>query len=87
MFLHVVGYDQRFSVIDNSFRISMETISRYFRKVLYAIGELRAKLKKAPIGQNPQQDSHETYIVSIFQSEEYFSSCHDMLLLLRITTF
>ena len=30
MFLHAVGHNQRFRVIHNTFRRSMETISRYF---------------------------------------------------------
>ncbi|KAM3367024.1 hypothetical protein ACQJBY_015976 [Aegilops geniculata] len=32
MFLHVVGHNQRFKVIHNTFRRSMETISRYFKQ-------------------------------------------------------
>jgi predicted chitinase len=40
MFLHVVGHNQRFRVIHQNFRRSMETVSRYFREVFYAIGEL-----------------------------------------------
>ena len=35
MFLHVVGHNQRFRVIHNTFRRSMETISRYFKQVLF----------------------------------------------------
>ncbi|WVZ83542.1 hypothetical protein U9M48_030679 [Paspalum notatum var. saurae] len=41
MFLHVVGHNQRFKVIGLTFRRSVETISRYFHQVLYAVGELR----------------------------------------------
>lgn len=40
MFLHVVGHNQRFRVIHQNFRRSIETVSRYFRQVLYAIGGL-----------------------------------------------
>ena len=36
MFLHVVGHNQRFTVIQGTFRRSSETISRYFRQVLFA---------------------------------------------------
>jgi predicted chitinase len=43
MFLHVAGHNQRFRVIHQNFRRSMETVSRYFREVLYAIGELRGR--------------------------------------------
>ena len=41
MFLHVVGHNERFRVVDLTFRRSAETISRFFQKVLYAVGELR----------------------------------------------
>ncbi|XP_071677104.1 uncharacterized protein [Lolium perenne] len=44
MFLHVVGHNQRFRVIHSTFRRSIETISRYFQQVLYAIGEIRGKM-------------------------------------------
>ncbi|WVZ89944.1 hypothetical protein U9M48_036289 [Paspalum notatum var. saurae] len=44
MFLHVVGHNQRFRVISMSFRRSIETISRYFQEVLYAVGELRNEM-------------------------------------------
>ena len=37
MFLHVVGHNQRFRVIHQNFRRSIETVSRYFREVLYAV--------------------------------------------------
>ncbi|XP_071680077.1 uncharacterized protein [Lolium perenne] len=47
MFLHVVGHNQRFRVIHNTFRRSTETISRYFQQVVYAIGELRGEIIKA----------------------------------------
>uniref|UniRef100_A0A452YMP3 DUF8040 domain-containing protein n=1 Tax=Aegilops tauschii subsp. strangulata TaxID=200361 RepID=A0A452YMP3_AEGTS len=53
MFLHVVGHNQRFMVIHNMFRRSMETISRYFKQVLFAIGELRGEMIRRPSGQTP----------------------------------
>ena len=53
MFLHVVGHNQRFKVIHNTFRRSCETISRYFKQVLFAIGELRHEMIKPPSGQTP----------------------------------
>ena len=53
MFLHVVGHNQRFRVIHNTFRRSMETISRYFKQVLFAIGELRGEMIRRPSGQTP----------------------------------
>lgn len=48
MFLHVVGHNERFRVVDLSFRRSRETISRYFQKVLYAVGEPRNELIVPP---------------------------------------
>jgi hypothetical protein len=37
IFFHVVGHNQRFKVMHNTFRRSTETLSRYFNQVLYAI--------------------------------------------------
>lgn len=51
MFLHVVGHNQRFRVIHQNFRRSIETVSMYFREVLYAVGELREELIRAPSGE------------------------------------
>ncbi|XP_072150600.1 protein ALP1-like [Setaria viridis] len=48
MFLHVVGHNQRFRVINMTFRRSPETISRFFHQVLYAVGELRNELIVPP---------------------------------------
>ncbi|WVZ70852.1 hypothetical protein U9M48_019488 [Paspalum notatum var. saurae] len=48
MFLHVVGHNQRFRVISLIFRRSIETISRYFQEVLYAVGELRNEMIVPP---------------------------------------
>jgi len=48
MFLHIVGHNQRFRVIHQNWRRSVETVSRYFKEVLYAIGELRHEMIKAP---------------------------------------
>jgi hypothetical protein len=48
MFLHVVGHNQRFRVVHQSFRRSIETVSRIFHQVLYAVGELRGELIRAP---------------------------------------
>ena len=55
MFLHVVRHNQRFRVIHQNFRRSMETVSRYFREVLYAVGELRGELIRPPSSQTPQK--------------------------------
>jgi hypothetical protein len=51
MFLHVIGHNQRFRVMHNTFSRSIETISRYFNRVLYAIGELRQEMIKPPFGE------------------------------------
>jgi hypothetical protein len=48
MFLHVVGHNQRFKVIEMTFRRSKETISRYFQEVLYAVGELHNEMIVPP---------------------------------------
>jgi hypothetical protein len=48
MFLHVVGHNQRFKVVHQSFRRSIEIVCRIFHQVLYAVGELRGELIKPP---------------------------------------
>ena len=48
MFLHVVGHNERFRVVDLTFRRSAETISRFFQKVLYAVGEQMNELIVPP---------------------------------------
>jgi len=48
MFLHIVGHNQRFRVVHQSFRRSIETIHRHFHQGLYAIGELRSEMIKPP---------------------------------------
>ena len=48
MFLHVVGHNQRFRVIHQSFRRSIETVHRHFHQVLYVVGELRNEMIKPP---------------------------------------
>ena len=53
MFLHIVGQNQRFGVIHDMFRRSMETISRYFKQVLYDVWELGGEMIKSPTGRTP----------------------------------
>ncbi|XBI08521.1 hypothetical protein VPH35_136243 [Triticum aestivum] len=53
MFLHVVGHNRRFRVVHNNFRRSMETISRRFKQVLYAVGELRGEMIRSRTGRTP----------------------------------
>ena len=50
MFLHVVGHNQMFRVVHQSFRRSIEIVNRHFHQVLYAVGELRAEMIKPPSG-------------------------------------
>ena len=63
MFLHVVGHNQRFRVVHMTFRRSIETINRYFREVLYAVGELRNEMILPPSTATPTKirDSHRWY--------------------------
>jgi hypothetical protein len=42
----------------NTFRRSIETISRYFNQVLYAIGDLRQEMIKPPSGEIPSKIRH-----------------------------
>lgn len=44
MFIHIVGHNQCYRVVHQTFRRSIETVHRYFREVLYAIGELRQEV-------------------------------------------
>ena len=44
MFLPVVGHNQRFRVIHNTFTRSIETISCCFKQDLFEFGELKAQL-------------------------------------------
>ena len=63
MFLHIVGHNQRFRVIHNVWRRSVETVSRHFKEVLYAIGELRDEMIKPPSAETPLKirNSHRWY--------------------------
>jgi len=58
MFLHIVGHNQRFRVIHQNWRRSIETVHRYFKEVLYAIGELRQDMIKAPSNETPLKISN-----------------------------
>jgi len=48
MFPHIVGHNQRFRVVHQSFRRSIEIVHRHFHQVLYAVGELRNEMIKPP---------------------------------------
>ncbi|WVZ81614.1 hypothetical protein U9M48_028969 [Paspalum notatum var. saurae] len=69
MFLRVVGHNQRFRVIHQNWRRSVETVSRYFKEVLYAIGELRNDMIKPSSTETPLKirNSHRWYL--------YFKDC------------
>nr|XP_020164914.1 protein ALP1-like [Aegilops tauschii subsp. strangulata] len=69
MFLHVVGHNQRFKVVHNTFRRSVETISRYFKQVLYVVGELRGEMIRSLTGRTP------TKIRTSTRWYPYFKDC------------
>jgi hypothetical protein len=48
MFLHIVGHNQMFRVVHQSFARSIETVHRNFHQVLYVVGELRNEMIKPP---------------------------------------
>jgi hypothetical protein len=48
MFLHTIGHNNRNAVVGKNFKRSRETVSRYFKLVLCAIGELRDDLIRPP---------------------------------------
>ena len=53
MFLLVVGHNHRFRALQPTFRRSIETISRYFHDVLFAVGELRNEMIRPPSTEIP----------------------------------
>ena len=65
MFLNIVGHNLKNRLVGTNFDRSGETISRYFNRVLRAIGELRNELISPPsmdtptkIGGNPRWDPY-----------------------------
>jgi hypothetical protein len=48
MFLHVVSHNQRFRVVHHPFRRSIQTVHKHFHQIMYAVGELRNEIMKAP---------------------------------------
>ena len=88
MFLHVVGHNQRFRVIHNTFKRSMETISRYFKQVLFAVGELRGEMIRRPSGQTPPKirGSPRWYPYFKVSSDNINFSWLDMLILFKLST-
>ena len=53
MFLHTIGHNVRNRVVATNFGRSGETVSRYFNKVLHAIGELRNDYIRPPSTATP----------------------------------
>jgi hypothetical protein len=60
MFLHIMGHNQRFRVIHKNWRRSNEIVSRYFKEVLYAIGEIRNDMIKPPSSETPLKITNST---------------------------
>ncbi len=65
MFLHTVGHNLRNRLVHTNYDRSGEKVSRYFNKVLNAIGELRDELIRPPsldtptkIAGNPRWDPY-----------------------------
>jgi hypothetical protein len=44
-----------FRLMHNTFKRSIEAISRYFNQVIYAIGKLRQEMIKPPSGETPSK--------------------------------
>jgi len=63
MFLHIVGHNQRFRVVKQNWRRSIETVHRHFKDVLCAIGELRQEMIRPPSNETPVKisNSHRWY--------------------------
>ena len=80
MFLNTVGHNLRNRLVRTNFDRSGETVSRYFNKVLHAIGELRDELIRPPsldtpnkIAGNPRWDPYfKVWHLSISFSDFYF---------------
>ena len=69
MFLHTVGYNIGNRVIGASFGRSGEVVSRYFQRVLHAIGELRDDLIRKPSLET------QTKIEGNYRWDPYFKVC------------
>ncbi|XP_015612739.1 uncharacterized protein [Oryza sativa Japonica Group] len=69
MFLHTVGHNLRNRLVRTNYGRSGETVSRYFNKVLHAIGELRDELIRPPSLDTP------TKIAGNPRWDPYFKDC------------
>lgn len=69
MFLNTIGHNLRNRLVGTNFDRSGETVSRYFNKVLRAIGELRGELIKPPSLETPNK------IAGNYRWDPYFKDC------------
>jgi hypothetical protein len=93
MFLHTIGHNVRNRVIATNFGRSSETVSRYFNKVLHAVGELRKDYIRPPssatpakIAGNPKWDPYfkvQLYLSYHFSGHKSFLGCLYALILLQ----
>jgi hypothetical protein len=93
MFLHTIGHNVRNRVIATNFGRSSETVSRYFNKVLHAVGELRKDYIRPPssatpakIAGNPKWDPYfkvQLYLSYHFSEHKSFLGCLYALILLQ----
>ncbi|XP_072151850.1 protein ALP1-like [Setaria viridis] len=70
MFLNTVGHNLRNRVVGTNFDRSGETVSRYFNRVLRAVGELRGELIRPPPLETP------TKIQGNHKWDPYFKDCN-----------
>jgi hypothetical protein len=89
MFLHVVGHNQRFRVVHQTFRKLIKTVSRIFHQVLYAVGELRADLIKPPsTATHPKiMGSHRwSSFIKVLVNQEHYFLVHTHVIILAYAT-
>ena len=65
MFLNTVGHNLRNRLVGTNFDRSGEIVSRYFNKVLRAIGELRGELISPPVYGHTKQNCRELQMGSL----------------------
>ena len=55
MFLHTLGHNLRNRVVATNFGRAFSTVSKYFREVLHAIGELRNEYIRPASSETPKK--------------------------------
>jgi hypothetical protein len=55
---NIVGHNQRFRVVKQNWRRSIETVHCHFKDMLYAIGELRQEMIRPPSTETPVKISN-----------------------------